>query len=363
MGFRFWRRVKVAPGITLNLSKSGASFSFGVPGARLTFGPRGKRATVGLPGTGLFYTTKVGASSRSLAARSAAERSRSSRSRSRRSTRTASPEATSVSPKDRLTLGFFQRLVTPDSEEAFVDGCKALLENDPESALKHFARGADAWADAAYMAGILSLKLGRFEDAVKYLARAADQSRELGKLFRKYQVDSVWSVPITDHIIAHVGANIRGVWLALTEAYQALGRFDEAIACLEKLRHLEPNDLVVKVSLAELLLQTRPQDRRACARVVRLAEGVENDSAVAAALLLYKARALRQLGMLEAARETLTTALRRKKDRPPELLHALLYERALVYEELGRHARARTDLQRIFADDPDYEDVARRLGL
>ncbi|RMG41986.1 MAG: DUF4236 domain-containing protein [Planctomycetota bacterium] len=363
MGFRFWRRVKIAPGITLNLSKSGASFSFGRPGARLTFGPRGTRATVGLPGTGLFYTKKLGTSSRLPAVRSPERRSRSSRSRTQRDADASSPEGVSVSPKDRLTLGFFQRLVTPDSEEAFVDGCRALVEGKPVEALAHFCRSAYEWADAAYMAGVLSLKLGRFDDAVKYLKQAAEKSRELGKLFRKYELESVWSVPITDHIVAHVGANIRGVWLALTEAYQALGRFDEAIACLEKLRRLEPDDLVVKVSLAELLMETRPHDRRTCARVVRLAEGVENDSAVAAALLLYKARALRQLGMLEAARETLTRALRRRKDRPLELLHALRYERAMVYEELGQHSRARADLQRIFAEDPDYEDVARRLGL
>ncbi len=57
MGFRFFRRIKVAPGLTLNLSKSGVSTSVGVRGARLTFGgKRGPRATVGIPGTGLSYT-------------------------------------------------------------------------------------------------------------------------------------------------------------------------------------------------------------------------------------------------------------------------------------------------------------------
>jgi len=57
MSFRFWRRIRIAPGVTLNLSKSGGSLSFGPRGAKFTIGPRGKRATVGIPGTGLFYTT------------------------------------------------------------------------------------------------------------------------------------------------------------------------------------------------------------------------------------------------------------------------------------------------------------------
>jgi len=54
MAFRFWRRIKIAPEVTLNLSKSGGSLSFGPRGAKFTIGPKGKRATVGLPGTGLY---------------------------------------------------------------------------------------------------------------------------------------------------------------------------------------------------------------------------------------------------------------------------------------------------------------------
>ena len=51
MGFRFWRRIKIAPGLTFNLSKSGGSLSFGPRGAKFTVGSRGKRATLGLPET------------------------------------------------------------------------------------------------------------------------------------------------------------------------------------------------------------------------------------------------------------------------------------------------------------------------
>ena len=55
-GFRFQRRVRIFPGVTLNLSKSGGSVSFGGRGARVTFGPKGVRKTVGIPGSGLYYT-------------------------------------------------------------------------------------------------------------------------------------------------------------------------------------------------------------------------------------------------------------------------------------------------------------------
>ena len=67
--------------------------------------------------------------------------------------------------------------------------------------------------------------------------------------------------------------------------------------------------------------------------------------------------------MLEAARDILTKTLRRKKDRSDELLRALRYERALIYEEMGQHKRARSELEKLYAEAPDYEDVAARLGL
>jgi hypothetical protein len=58
--FRFFRRVKVMPGVTMNLSKSGPSFSLGVRGAHVTLDRRGVRKTVGIPGTGVFYTSTKG---------------------------------------------------------------------------------------------------------------------------------------------------------------------------------------------------------------------------------------------------------------------------------------------------------------
>jgi len=59
----------------------------------------------------------------------------------------------------------------------------------------------------------------------------------------------------------------------------------------------------------------------------------------------------------------LTGALRRRKGRSEELLRALRYERALVYENLGQRRRAGSELKKLYAEDLDYEDVAARLGV
>ena len=56
MGFRFFKRFNIFPGISVNLSKTGISFSLHTPGIRLTIGKYGIRKTIGIPGTGVYYT-------------------------------------------------------------------------------------------------------------------------------------------------------------------------------------------------------------------------------------------------------------------------------------------------------------------
>jgi tetratricopeptide (TPR) repeat protein len=301
---------------------------------------------VGIPGTGLFYTTTLP----------------SGRSGGRRSASYSALAVPTVRPEDRLTLGFFKRLITPDDEETLVDGCRELVLGNEEKALEHLEKAVHL-ADGAYLAGFLALKQERLEEAANYLATAAEKHSRLGRYFSKHGISATMSLPITDEVSAHVGPDLRGVLLGLVEVYQRQERWEDAIACLERLKRLEPDDVVVKLSLAELLLDARPGDKNVCRKVVRLAEGIENETPVHTALLLYKARALRGLGLLDAARETLTGALRRKKNRSEELLRALRYERALVYEDLGQRRRARSELEKLYAEAPDYEGVAMRLGI
>jgi|ThiBio_1000_plan_1041568.scaffolds.fasta_scaffold38540_2 hypothetical protein len=59
MGFRFRRRVKIAPGVHLNFGKRGTSVSLGGHGVTTNYSKRGRRTTYSLRGTGLSYTTKT----------------------------------------------------------------------------------------------------------------------------------------------------------------------------------------------------------------------------------------------------------------------------------------------------------------
>ena len=347
MALRFWRRMKIAPGLTLNLSKSGGSLSFGPRGAKYTIGPRGRRATVGIPGTGLFYTT-TGSKSR-----------RTDKGARRRNPST--PPVPTVPAKDRLTMGFFKRLVTPAGEEAFVDGCKELSQGRYALALRHL-RNATHLTDGAFLAGFLCLKKERTTEAIPLLQQAAHDYRRLGQYFDEYGLALTLSLPITEEVAAHVGPSLRGTLLALVEAYQIAEEWDQAYECLQRLRKLEPEDVVILLSLVELLWQANYGNEDTCRHIVKLTKDIDNETPIHTALLLYKARALNGVNMHTAARDILTKTLRREKDRSEDLMLTLRYERALTYEALGQSRRARSDMERIYAEDPEFGNVANRLG-
>ena len=63
MGFRFSKRIKILPGVRVNVGKHGASLSIGPRGASVTMGRNGIHGNVGLPGTGLSYRTRLDAGS------------------------------------------------------------------------------------------------------------------------------------------------------------------------------------------------------------------------------------------------------------------------------------------------------------
>ncbi|ATF73893.1 DUF4236 domain-containing protein [Pasteurella multocida] len=62
--FKFRKRVKIAPGITVNLSKSGVSATVGVKGASVNIGKNGAYLNTGIPGTGIYSRTKISGDSK-----------------------------------------------------------------------------------------------------------------------------------------------------------------------------------------------------------------------------------------------------------------------------------------------------------
>ncbi len=348
MGVRFYRRMRVFPGISVNLSKSGASMSFGVRGAHYTVGPRGRRVTVGLPGSGLYYTQHE------PSGRAAARPGNGSAPSSGEA-----PLSPAVAAAGRCELGFFRRLVTPLEERELVDGLRELVAGNEESALAHFRKSSHR-PDGAMLAGILAFKRGSLPEAEQLLTAAARAGDRLGLDLNRYGISSTVSMQLTPDVVAHLPSTRGGALLALAEVFQREGKGAEAIACLRELHAASADDAIVTASLCELWLDDTSGAELAA--VVTATDALQNTTPVHTALFLYRTEALRRQKLPSAAITAATAGLSRKVDRPAHLLHALRYERALAYAEAGDARRARADLERIYAEDAAFADVATRLS-
>lgn len=63
MAFQFRKRVKIAPGVYVNIGKNGTTTSIGPRGAKITMGRNGTFLSTGIPGTGIYNRTKLGGKS------------------------------------------------------------------------------------------------------------------------------------------------------------------------------------------------------------------------------------------------------------------------------------------------------------
>lgn len=59
MSLRFRRTMKIAPGVRLNLTKTGISARVGPKGAGVTVGTSGTTVSSGIPGSGLHVSKKL----------------------------------------------------------------------------------------------------------------------------------------------------------------------------------------------------------------------------------------------------------------------------------------------------------------
>lgn len=340
-GFRFRKSWQLLPGVRLNVSKKGASVSIGPSDVHITTGTSGTYFYLDLPGSGAYYRKKLDTKS---------------------DNKKSGGDSQSDETEDKLDLGFWDRLTIPGDELALVEALKALASGDETRALEQ-AQQAVHLGDGAFLAGFLLFKRGQFSEAAVAFQQALKAADQLGNHAKKYDLDLAIAFPITDTISIHIQPSMEGALLALAECHQQLGLTELATENMQELYDLQPGDLLVRLALAEVLSEAYPDSQPVQQRIVALAEDVHNASPIHAALMYYRARALRKLGLIEGAKDTLTKGLRRKKDYPDDLLRALRYERAVIYEMSGDTKKAQTEYQKIYAEAPTYEDVAARLGL
>ena len=171
----------------------------------------------------------------------------------------------------------------------------------------------------------------------------------------KYVGGAQISVPITPQLSVVVAMGSLAATLVWSSATREHGRLDEAIGLLQQVREAAPHKTLT-VSLCELLsLQSEWQE------VIELAAGTANSDDIDLQTLIYYGSALSNVGRDDAALVVYKEALKSSK-RDHELLWWARYRRAAAYLRLGSKARARTDFARIYAENPNYADVAQQLA-
>jgi tetratricopeptide (TPR) repeat protein len=343
-GFRFHKSLQLLPGVRLNIGKKGTSLSLGPKGAHITTGSTGTYFSLDLPGSGASYRKKLD-----------------SKTTQPKSDNKQSEAAAAENTPDKLDLGLMQRLTIPADEIALVEALKALSAGDEAKALDEAKKSY--LADSAFLAGFLLFKQGDMNAAASAFTEALNNRDQLGKHIEKYELDFAVQLPITEEINVRIEPSAEGALLALAECNQNLGLNEVAIENLQELYKQHPDDLIVRLSLAEVLSEAYPDAQPVQQQIVTLAENIHNESPIHAALMYYRARALRKLGLIDGAKDTLTKALKRTKGSPDDLLRALRYERAVIYDMMGDTQKAHAEFQKIYAESPFYEDVAVRLGL
>jgi tetratricopeptide (TPR) repeat protein len=159
-------------------------------------------------------------------------------------------------------------------------------------------------------------------------------------------------LPIVDGVTAYLHPSRDSVGLALGELYQDHGRLHDAIDVVEQ---LEPTTYSA-LSLAELYVLDKQFEK-----AIELTEGIENEDDASALLLVFRGIAFREQGFHEAAHETFKQALR-SRSRNPTIRHHAMFERSKNYRAQGKRAMARKDLERILAEDSDYEGLRDQLA-
>jgi tetratricopeptide (TPR) repeat protein len=238
------------------------------------------------------------------------------------------------------------------------------------------ARAHPSWSGLCYvMAGLQAYRSHHHAQAAELLARGlAGTSEPAAAAFATEYLGGVrhW-IEVSEGVEVEVLFSEEAVCLALAHSLREVGRPDEALAVLAPLPPSMPTALA-SCRLAEVL--GRPHD------IVAWTEGLANASDLAAALLVLRARALRELGRRADAHAAVREALRRRRT-AFAVKNSAATERALLmlgvsrrrrgaaasapssaFEELRALTQARrardTEARELWLKD--FEDLERRSG-
>lgn len=334
MEFLFRKRITLLPGLTLNLGKNGFSLSVGPWGAKVTIGQKGIRQTFGIPGTGLSYSSYEKYSDSSA--------------------------KTPTKPLTKVQKKFSENnwLTTENcsfDEKRLIQAIQLYLDGLTPDAFKNLSE-LTYIADAAFIYAALLLKNKRYLECSKVIEEALHNKSDLGKTFRECGLDIDLSFPITDILVVNLKPSELALFLMKVETLQHQKLYTPAYNLLTQLYGNNPDDLLIKISLTELILISLTPNKNMLEFILKITNNIENVSAIHTVLMYYRALAFKELKLYDAAQSVLSIAGRKTKNRDPKLLLEIYRLRAQIFELQGKYKNAQTMNEKIMAYSYKIDD-------
>jgi tetratricopeptide (TPR) repeat protein len=145
----------------------------------------------------------------------------------------------------------------------------------------------------------------------------------------------------------------RELWNYKARAFEALGRFEDSLTCLDHCLELEPNNVAELCNRAVMLSKlSRRAEALACYDRVLELQPTHVDGLMKRAHLLHQ---------LDRRDEALACAERAVATAPEDLKARNM--RGMILDDMGRRAEALADFQRILAIDPHYSDAITNRAI
>lgn len=304
MPWQFRKRVRLGPGVHLNVGKKSVSLSVGGDFGRTSLSTMGHTTrTFSLPGTGLYHRERV-----------------------------------------RLTVTGTTPLATAETpgESQYAAGVSAYFEGDFEAAYRAFDTATKQKVGAVsadLLAGVSLFQLGRVPDAIPHLERVVEADDEvpdamMSRHVPPEQVRHQLEIAIVEGIYARLDVDSLAAAILLAEAYQGVGKRDKAIELMTDLLAAIPEDEAVRLSLCDLLFEAADFDG-----TIAVASEASPETNLGFACWIFKAQGETWKGDWNAAKDTLERALSETQADDEHALRAANENLEGTYAELGLSAK------------------------
>lgn len=265
-------------------------------------------------------------------------------------------------PRDEssVSIGLLKSLTLQGGERALIGGLRALMQGRSEEALTKISEAATRdpqMADAYFVLGALLAGGRRFPEAVEVFEKALLCQGALGQRLKKYLPSFRMTLSLSPNSAFAFFPDVLGTSLLLALFRRAAGKPEEALRGLEQLLSVLPNHPAILFFIGCLEWEGGQFER-----IREQCSSLEPTNTAGAACAVLLGKTLAALGDANQAVLVLKRALQ-LEDLDPWIEGDLRLALAEALTALGYGADASSELARVSAWRPDFEELTRRLGL